>query len=67
MGRRWGNAALIVASVALCTIAAEFVVRQLDAVAETGPATGRLDEIALASGVFGFAISQRMIIWRLRM
>lgn len=42
---------MIVASVALCTIAAEFVVRQLDAVAETGPATGRLDEIALASGV----------------
>jgi len=45
------NVLVVVVSVALCTAAAEFLVRYLDAVADTGPDTGHLDEIALAAGV----------------
>lgn len=51
MGRLWLNALLVVVSVALCTVAAEFVVRQLDADADAGPLGRHLDEIALAPGV----------------
>jgi hypothetical protein len=49
--RLWLNVLLVAASVALCTVAAEFVVRQLDVDSDSGPAARHLDEIALASGV----------------
>jgi hypothetical protein len=45
------NALLVVVSVALCAVAAEFVVRFLDAASDSGPAMRHLDEIALAPGV----------------
>ena len=48
--RRLLNVLVVVVSVALCTAAAEFLVRYLDAIADTGPDTGHLDEIALAAG-----------------
>lgn len=51
MGRLWLNVLLIAVSVALCTVAAEFVVRQLDSAADSGPTGRHLDEIALAGGV----------------
>ena len=51
MGRLWLNVLLIVVSVALCTAAAEFVVRQLDANADNAPVGRHLDEIALAPGI----------------
>ena len=51
MVRVWLNVLLVVVSVALCTVAAEFAVRQLDASADSGPTGRHLDEIALAPGV----------------
>jgi hypothetical protein len=47
----WLNVFLVVVSVALCTAAAEFVVRQLDTNADNAPVGRHLDEIALAPGV----------------
>jgi hypothetical protein len=49
--RLWLNVLLVVVSVAVCTVAAEFVVRFLDTEADSGPATRHLGEIALAPGV----------------
>ncbi len=51
VGRLWLNALLVVVSVAVCTVAAEFVVRQLDANADNAPAERHLDEIAACAGV----------------
>ncbi len=51
MRRLWLNVLLVVVSVALCTAAAEFVVRQLDTNADNAPVGRHLDEIALAPGV----------------
>ena len=51
MGRLWLNVLLVVVSVALCTAAAEVVVRQLDTTADNAPVGRHLDEIALAPGV----------------
>jgi hypothetical protein len=51
VGRLWLNVLLVVVSVAVCTVAAEFVVRYLDAESDSGPAVRHLDEIALAPGV----------------
>ena len=51
MARVWLNVFLVVVSVALCTAAAEFGVRQLDTNADNAPVGRHLDEIALASGV----------------
>jgi hypothetical protein len=42
---------MVVVSVALCTAAAEFIVRQLDDSTDSSPAARHLDEIALAPGV----------------
>jgi hypothetical protein len=51
VGRLWLNVLLVVVSVALCTAAAEFFVRQLDTNADNAPVGRHLDEIALAPGV----------------
>ena len=51
MKRRLLNVLLVVVSVTLCTAAAEFVVRWLDADDGMGPAERHLDEIARAPGV----------------
>ena len=51
MRKLWLNVLLVVVSVALCTVAAECIVRFLDSESDSGPATRHLDEIALASGV----------------
>jgi hypothetical protein len=51
VGRLWLNVLLVAVSVVLCTVAAEFVVRHLDADTDSGPAARHLDEIALAPGV----------------
>jgi hypothetical protein len=49
--RLWLNVLLVVVSVAVCTVAAEFVVRLLDTNADNAPVGRHLDEIALAPGV----------------
>ena len=51
MRKRLLNVLLVVVSVVLCTAAAEFLVRRLDAAEDSGPATRHLDEIARAAGV----------------
>ena len=51
MGRLWLNVLLVAVSVALCTVAAEFVVRHLDVDTDSGPAARHLDEMAVAPGV----------------
>ena len=51
MGKSWLNVLLIAGSVVLCTVAAEFVVRQLDAAEGDGGASRHLDEIPVAAGV----------------
>lgn len=51
MNRRLSNLSLVALSVALCTVAAEFLVRALDAAVDNGPARVHVDEIALAPGV----------------
>ncbi len=51
MGRSWLNVLLIAGSVILCTVAAEFVVRQLDAAEGDGGASRHLGEIPVAAGV----------------
>jgi hypothetical protein len=51
VGRLWLNVLLVAASVAVCTGAAELVVRQLDTNADNAPVGRHLDEIALAPGV----------------
>jgi hypothetical protein len=51
VGRLWLNVLLVAVSVAVCTVAAEFVVRQLDTNADNAPVGRHLDEIALAPGV----------------
>jgi hypothetical protein len=45
------NVLLVVVSVVLCTAAAEFLVRRLDAAEDSGPAARHLDEIPRAPGV----------------
>jgi hypothetical protein len=49
--RRWANVLLVAGSVVLCTVAAEFLVRHLDAELDEGPAMRHFGEIALAPGV----------------
>ena len=51
MGRRLSNILMVVVSVALCTAAAEFAVRQIDDSTDSGPGASHLDEITLAPGV----------------
>src|ERR1044072_2833073 len=51
VGRLWLNVLLVVVSVALCTAAAEFFVRQLDTNADNAPVGRHLDDIAGAPGV----------------
>ncbi|MBL6617623.1 MAG: hypothetical protein ISP49_02960 [Reyranella sp.] len=51
MARSWVNVLLIAGSVALCTVAAEFLVRQLDAAEGDGGASRHLNEIPVAAGV----------------
>ncbi|CAN5906213.1 hypothetical protein BH11PSE3_BH11PSE3_40820 [soil metagenome] len=51
MKPRLVNAVLVALSVALCTIAAELLVRVLDTAVDSAPAREHLDDIALAPGV----------------
>lgn len=51
MQKSWLNVFLVVISVALTAVAAEFLVRWLDKGGEIGPAARHLDEIPLAPGV----------------
>jgi len=51
MRKSWLSVLLVLVSVALCTVAAEFVVRLLDTASDSGPAARHLDGIALAPGI----------------